>query len=98
MKKSGKLHKHTYPDSVLLQAKLIESYKQMDDLLKEFALGEKKEFTPYAYASEHAITAYFKGDADYSEVLTDGITLYKSMATNEIVGCRINKTFITVEE
>jgi len=84
----------TYPDSVGLQAKLTKgdyTDKTIEDLLKDYALGEKKEFTPYTYTSEHAITVYFKGDADYSEVLTDEITLYKSMETHEIVGCRINK-------
>ena len=48
-------------------------------------------FRPYCILSEEAdaFTAYFKGDADYSERLTDHVTLYRSLDTNEIVGCRI---------
>lgn len=83
-----------YPDSVALQAKLTEgdyTGKTIEDLLKDYALGEKKGFTPYTYTSEHSIITYFKPDADYSEVLTDEITLYKSIETHEIVGCKINR-------
>jgi hypothetical protein len=36
-----------------------------------------------------ALTAYFEGDADYSKRLNDHVTLYLSLETNEIVGCRI---------
>jgi hypothetical protein len=36
-----------------------------------------------------ALTAYFKPDADYSQRLTDHVTLYRSIDSNEIVGCRI---------
>jgi hypothetical protein len=32
---------------------------------------------------------YFEGDADYSKRLNDHITLYLSLETKEIVGCRI---------
>ena len=48
-------------------------------------------FRPYCITSDEAdaLTAYFKEDADYSERLTDHVTLYRSIETNEIVGCRI---------
>ena len=36
-----------------------------------------------------ALTFYFKPDADYSERLTDHVTLYRSLESNELVGCRI---------
>lgn len=65
--------------------------KGLEDLLKEYVLSEKGDFKPYVYATENSITVYFKSDADYSEVLTDEITLYKSIETQEIVGCRINR-------
>lgn len=50
-----------------------------------------KQFVPYCYLSEEAdaLTVYFEGDADYSKRLNDHITLYLSIETNEIVGCRI---------
>ncbi|MGD0898706.1 MAG: hypothetical protein ABR915_12790 [Thermoguttaceae bacterium] len=48
-------------------------------------------FRPYLAINREAdaLTAYFKPDADYSERLTDHVTLYRSMESNEIVGCRI---------
>jgi len=50
-----------------------------------------KKFVPYCYVSEQAdsLTVYFEGDADFSERLNDHITLYRSLETNEIVGCRV---------
>jgi hypothetical protein len=46
---------------------------------------------PYIYHSKEAdaLTVYFEGDADYSKRLNDHITLYLSIDTDEIVGCRI---------
>jgi hypothetical protein len=50
-----------------------------------------RKFVPYCYLSEEAdaLTVYFEGDADYSERLNDHITLYRSLETKEVVGCRI---------
>lgn len=50
-----------------------------------------KKFVPYSYLSKEAdvLTVYFEGDADYSKRLNDNITLYLSVETDEIVGCRI---------
>jgi hypothetical protein len=50
-----------------------------------------KKFVPYCYLSEQAdeLTVYFEGDADYSKRLNDHITVYLSLETDEIVGCRI---------
>lgn len=57
-------------------------------LAKEIGSGD---FKPYCRISSEAdaLVAYFKPDADYSERLTDHVTLYRSIDTNEIVGCRI---------
>jgi hypothetical protein len=48
-------------------------------------------FTPYHEISEasDALTVYFKPDADYSKRLTDHVTLFLSLESGEIVGCRI---------
>ncbi len=48
-------------------------------------------FVPYCYLSEQAdtLTVYFEGDADFSKRLCDHVTLYLSLETREIVGCRI---------
>ena len=35
------------------------------------------------------LTAYFKFDSDYSQRLTDHVTLYRSTGSDEIIGCRI---------
>lgn len=50
-----------------------------------------KQFVPYCYLSKESdsLTVYFEGDADYSKRLNDHITLYLSLETDEIVGCRI---------
>lgn len=49
------------------------------------------QFVPYCYISKEAdaLTAYFEGDPDYSERLSEHVTLYRSLETNELVGCRI---------
>jgi hypothetical protein len=48
-------------------------------------------FRPYIEISPDAdsLTFYFKPDADYSQRLTDRVTLYRSIESNELVGCRI---------
>ncbi len=48
-------------------------------------------FQPYSVISSEAdaLTVYFKPDADYSQRLNDHITLYRSLVSNELVGCRI---------
>ncbi len=50
-----------------------------------------KQFVPYCHLSEEAdtLTVYFEGDADYSKRLSEHVTLYLSLETDEIVGCRI---------
>jgi hypothetical protein len=49
------------------------------------------KFVPYCHLSKEAdaLTVYFEGDPDYSKRLSDHITLYLSLETNEPVGCRI---------
>ena len=51
----------------------------------------EKKFVPYTILSKQAdaLTVYFEGDPDYSKRLNDHVTLFLSLATNEIVGCRI---------
>jgi hypothetical protein len=48
-------------------------------------------FTPYHELNldADALTIYFKPDADYSKRLNDHITLYLSIESQQIVGCRI---------
>ena len=50
-----------------------------------------KQFVPYCFISKEAdaLTVYFEGDPDYSERLNEHVTLYRSLETNELVGCRI---------
>ncbi len=51
----------------------------------------ESKFVPYCHLSKEAdtLTVYFEGDADYSKRLCDHVTLYLSLETDEIVGCRI---------
>lgn len=48
-------------------------------------------FTPYCHFSKDSdtLTMYFKDDADYSIRISDRITLYKSLDSCEVIGCRI---------
>ena len=49
------------------------------------------KFVPYCHlnGASDALTVYFEGDADYSVRLSDHVTLYRSLETDEVVGCRI---------
>ncbi len=51
----------------------------------------EKKFVPYTILSKQAdaLTVYFEGDPDYSKRLNDHVTLFLSLETHEIVGCRI---------
>lgn len=48
-----------------------------------------KEFTPYCHEDNGIITIYLKDDPDYSEQLADQVVLFRSIETNEIIGCKI---------
>ncbi len=50
-----------------------------------------KQFVPYTVLSKEAdaLTVYFEADPDYSERLNDHVTIYRSIETKELVGCRI---------
>jgi hypothetical protein len=67
-------------------------------LLKENPPARK--FVPYCYLSEEAdaLTVYFEGDPDYSERLNDHITLYRSLETKEVVGCRVKGISSLIED
>ena len=64
---------------------------QVSELISLMENGLASEFTPYVAFSKaaDAIDVYFRSDADYSTRLTDRITLFLSIDSNEIVGCRI---------
>ncbi len=49
------------------------------------------EFRPYVEVSREAdaINVYFSADADFSERMSEHVTLFRSIDTNEVVGCRI---------
>jgi hypothetical protein len=55
------------------------------------ARAEQNQFAPYCqrHPESDAITFYFRPDADYSTRLNDHVTLYRSLESNELVGCRI---------
>jgi hypothetical protein len=61
--------------------------------LKDFLISQITDnpFQPYVAHSPEAdaLTVYFNADPDYSQRLTDHVTLYRSIKTNELVGCRI---------
>ena len=50
-----------------------------------------RQFVPYCTLSEKSdtLTVYFEADADYSERLSDHVTLYRSLESGKVVGCRI---------
>ncbi len=47
------------------------------------------EFKPYWGVEDGVLTAYWSGDPDYSVPQGDRVTLYLSLETHEVVGCRI---------
>lgn len=50
-----------------------------------------EHFTPHIFGSREAdcVTVIFKGDPDYSTRLSEHLTIYRSLLTDEIVGCRL---------
>jgi hypothetical protein len=50
-----------------------------------------KQFVPFCFISKEAdaLTVFFEGDPEYSKRLNDHVTLFLSLDTDEIVGCRI---------
>jgi hypothetical protein len=62
-----------------------------DAELRALVDGMAESFRPYHHFSPEAdaLTVYFKPDQDYSKRLTDHVTLYLSVDTGEIVGCRL---------
>lgn len=67
--------------------------ENMEKNLTELLEGQTcaTQFRPYVELCDEAdvLTFYFKPDADYSQRLTDHVTLYLSLESNELVGCRI---------
>jgi hypothetical protein len=59
-----------------------------------------RQFVPYCYLSKQSdtLTVYFEGDADYSKRLSEHVTLYLSIETDEIVGCRIKGVSGIIED
>ncbi|MDP7019151.1 MAG: hypothetical protein QGG36_25365 [Pirellulaceae bacterium] len=62
---------------------------RVDDLLN--SLGPVRPFRPYWRLSNaaDAVNVYFSNERDYSQRLTDRVTVFRSIETDEIVGCRI---------
>ncbi len=61
----------------------------LDQFLRENPPAKK--FVPYSHLNRQSdtLTFYFEGDPDYSQRLTDHVTLFLSLETNEMVGCRV---------
>jgi len=61
------------------------------DLLLEQAKNADAEFIPYAEYRQKAdaINVYFSDQPDRSKRLTDHVTLFVAIGSDEIVGCRI---------
>ena len=58
------------------------------------------EFTPYCHFSREAdaLTFYFNDTPDYSKRLTDHVTLFLSIETDEVVGCRVKGVSGIIED
>ena len=57
-------------------------------------------FTPYCYFSKEAdaLTFYFADAPDYSKRLTDHVTLFLSIDSDEVVGCRVKGVSGIIED
>jgi len=66
----------------------IDNLDIRERLAKEKVAGS---FSPYVEHSPQAdaLNVYFKNEADYSKRLTDHVTLFLAIDSDEIVGCRI---------
>jgi hypothetical protein len=62
--------------------------------------SSRGHFRPFLVISRETdgLTAYFKFDSDYSQRLTDHVTLYRSTGSDEIIGCRIRGISRILEE
>lgn len=71
--------------------------KELMDILFSEPIGA---FEPYVECSQEAdaINVYFKPDADYSVRMSEHVTLFRSIDTNEVVGCRIKGISGIVED
>ena len=59
------------------------------ELFKELpSIGKFRPYAEHTPASD-AVNFYFKGDPDYSERLTEHVTLFRSIESGSLVGCRI---------
>ena len=73
----------------------------MTDLTKLLNDNPPSEmFTPYCHIDEtaDALTVYFENEPDYSERLTNHVTLYRSLETDSLVGCRIKGISGVIED
>jgi len=62
----------------------------INELIDELSKKKPLDFKPYFHSNGHgSLTVFFKDEAYYSQSLTDDITLYKSLDTEEIVGCKV---------
>jgi hypothetical protein len=77
---------------------LDRTYNDLAELLR--SNPPASTFTPYCYQSKDADALTFKllPDADYSERLTDHVTLFRSLANGELVGCRIKGVKALLED
>jgi len=68
---------------------MATTYTNLDDLLRDEPPAE--HFTAYCYRSieADALTVRLSPEPDYSERLTDHVTLFRSIESKAITGCRI---------
>ena len=66
---------------------MVTKAELAETLSKNLPAGE---FTPYWRFANGSLTVYFEGESDYSAPLADGITVYRALDDNRVVGCRID--------
>ncbi len=66
----------------------MESMSINEFLDSQVVAGPFKPYSTYSRMAD-ALTFYFKPDRDYSKRLTEHVTLYLSVESNEVIGCRI---------
>lgn len=75
----------------------MESMSIGEFLNSQVMTGSFKPYSTYSRMAD-ALTFYFKPDRDYSKRLTEHVTLYLSVETNEIIGCRIKNISGIIED
>jgi hypothetical protein len=76
-----------------------EDRRFLKDRVEELLSAPRKDFSPVAHYSAHGdfLKVLVKPDAAISERIDETLTIYRSISSNEVVGCKIKGVSILAE-